>query len=68
MFPREVEYWEEVVHDLYLPSRVAVHSLTTKGYSFPINELRNLALTKAETTHVFISDVDIIPAGRRLYV
>ena len=68
VFPRETDYWEEVVHDLYLPSRVAVHSFQTKSYSFPINELRNLALSKATTTHVFISDVDIIPAGMTVFI
>ena len=68
MFPREIDYWEEVIHDLYLPSRVGIHSFKTNSYSFPINELRNLALSKATTTHVFISDVDISPAGMTVFI
>lgn len=63
IFPKEVEYYSDVIQELYFPSRVLVSTLRTKNYAFPINELRNLAIEHASSTHVFISDVDIIPSG-----
>lgn len=63
IFPKEVEYYNDVIQELYFPSRVLVSTLRTKNYAFPINELRNLAIEHASSTHVFLSDVDIIPSA-----
>ena len=62
VFPSEVEYIDESIKDLLLPSRVAISKSVMHGYSFRINALRNLALSKASTTHVFVADVDVLPS------
>ena len=62
VFPKEVDSYRDVIKGLYFPSRVQVNVLRTKNYAFPINELRNLAIEHASTTHLFVSDVDVVPS------
>ena len=62
VFPKETDYYSDVIKGLYFPSRVQVNVLRTKNYAFPINELRNLAIDHASSTHVFVSDADVIPS------
>ena len=62
VFPKETDYYSDVIKGLYFPSRVLVNVLRTKNYAFPINELRNLAIDHASSTHVFVSDADVIPS------
>ncbi|KAK8823158.1 hypothetical protein WA538_002307, partial [Blastocystis sp. DL] len=63
ILPKELEFYEDVLRDLHFPSRVHVSTLKTKGYWFPINELRNIAIEASTTTHIFVSDADILPSS-----
>lgn len=65
ILPKELEFYEDVLRDLHFPSRVHVSTLKTKGYWFPINELRNIAIEASTTTHIFVSDADILPSCTR---
>ena len=62
VFSTEMDYIDEAIKEMHLPSRVTISKLSSYGNSFRINALRNLALSKASTTHVFIADADILPA------
>lgn len=62
VFSTEMDYIDEAIKEMHLPSRVTISKLSSYGSSFRINALRNLALSKASTTHVFIADADILPA------
>ena len=54
---------DKMLQSLYLPSRVSVFQYEQKGRSFPINTLRNLAMSKTQSSHLFIADIDVIPSG-----
>ena len=62
VFSSEMDYIDETIREMALPSRVTISKLLSYGNSFRINALRNLAISKASTTHVFIADADILPA------
>lgn len=63
VFPKETDYYSDVIKGLYFPSRVQVNVLRTKNYAFPINELQEFGrLTRHSSTHVFVSDADVIPS------
>ncbi|XP_062973528.1 xylosyl- and glucuronyltransferase LARGE2 isoform X2 [Elgaria multicarinata webbii] len=40
---------------------VAYHIVYKEGQFYPVNFLRNVALKNAQTTHVFLTDVDFLP-------
>lgn len=63
VFSHEKEDAGFIIRDLSFPSRVHVFQYHQKGGAFPINALRNFAISKAESSHIFIADVDIIPAS-----
>ncbi|XP_075401946.1 xylosyl- and glucuronyltransferase LARGE2 [Tenrec ecaudatus] len=41
---------------------VAYHLVYREGPLYPVNHLRNVALAQALTSHVFLSDIDFLPA------
>ncbi|XP_049746937.1 xylosyl- and glucuronyltransferase LARGE2 isoform X3 [Elephas maximus indicus] len=43
-------------------SNVAYHVVYREGPLYPVNHLRNVALAQARTSHVFLSDIDFLPA------
>lgn len=49
------------------PSRVRVIPYIAENEKFPINTLRNLAMDSVRTTHVLITDLDILPARKFLF-
>ena len=42
-------------------NNIGYHVVFKQGTLYPINLLRNVALDRAETAHVFLSDVDFLP-------
>lgn len=62
VYSSEMEFIDDSIREMALPSRVTISKLSAYGTSFRINALRNLAISKASTTHVFIADADILPA------
>lgn len=62
VFSTEMDYIDEAIEEMALPSRVTISKLSSYGNAFRINALRNLAISKASATHVFIADADILPA------
>lgn len=62
VFSSEMDFIDEAIEEMALPSRVTISKLSSYGNSFRINALRNLAISKASTSHIFIADADILPA------
>ena len=45
------------------PSRLHVSFVTDNSGHYPINRLRNVAINGTTTSHFFLTDIDIWPAG-----
>ncbi|ELU06002.1 hypothetical protein CAPTEDRAFT_208613 [Capitella teleta] len=62
-----VEKLESFVQDFctdentYNRRNIQIHITFTHGEFYPMNFLRNLALDAAMTSHVFLSDIDLVP-------
>lgn len=67
VFPYETDIVDSVIRDYSFPSRVSIFQHQQKGYNFPINTLRNNAISRTKSSHIFVADIDIIPAGIRLF-
>ena len=53
----------DFVHFSLSSSQKIAALMSNSRDEYPINLLRNLAIDKAETSHVFVSDLDFWPAG-----
>ena len=63
VFSYESDDAHVIIRDFSFPSRVHIFEYNQKGNSFPINSLRNLAIQNTNSSHLYIADVDIIPAS-----
>lgn len=63
VFSHENDDVNKIIRDFAFPSRVKLFPYYQKGNSFPINSLRNFAISKTDTSHIFVADVDIIPSS-----
>lgn len=45
------------------PSRLHIQYVTDNSGHYPINRLRNVAINATTTSHFFMTDIDIWPAG-----
>lgn len=45
------------------PSRFRIHYVMDNSGHYPINRLRNVAINGTTTSHFFMTDIDIWPAG-----
>ena len=64
LYGKGAEVYEEVIKSFVIPSRlnvIAYFSDTAEPY--PINKLRNIALRNVHTTHLWLADMDMWPAG-----
>ena len=51
-----------MVQSSFFPSRVIVTPFVNEMSSFPINTLRNIGYSTTTSTHVLVTDIDVIPA------
>lgn len=58
----ERELFQSLLDASLLPSRVHVSVFVAEKTTFPINDLRNLAYSNSVSTHVLITDIDILPS------
>ena len=63
VFSYESDDARVIIRDFSFPSHVHIFECNQKGNSFPINSLRNLAIQNTNSSHLYIADVDIIPAS-----
>ena len=57
------EYYNDLRRDFGLEDRVSiVLKVKSNGAPYPINELRNMAIQHAKTSHFFMSDMDMWPS------
>ena len=58
----EKEFFQSLLDSSLLPSRVRVSMFVAEKTTFPINELRNLAYSNSDSTHILVTDIDILPS------
>ena len=61
---RELPILSALIAQAQFPSRVYVNQYVNNNELFPINVLRNMGYSLAVTSHVLISDIDVVPARR----
>lgn len=54
--------FESALRGMLLPARVRVIQHRVYDSKYPINELRNIAMNAVLSTHVLVSDIDIVPS------
>lgn len=55
-------FFSSYVHDALFPSRVSIVSVVDDNNIYSINHIRNLALSKCDSTHVVFSLPTLIPS------
>lgn len=65
IYPSETETFDSLIHSLSFPPRILIHPLYLKSAndSFPINRLRNFAMSKSISSHFWMTDIDMWPSN-----
>ncbi|ELU09781.1 hypothetical protein CAPTEDRAFT_220854 [Capitella teleta] len=48
--------------ELAARDNIGIHLVIQKGIFYPYNHYRNIALDRAPTSHVFVTDIDLVPS------
>lgn len=66
MYGNDSQVWEVIKYtnqmELYRRRNVAIHFVLQEGMFYPVNYLRNIALSNVRTKYVFLDDVDFLPS------